>query len=251
MAPTGSAAYAVTDGTIVAVAGANENGWNTLGGYAVMLKAAYSVGPVKQGDLFYYAHLNHESALEIGTRVSVGQTVGYVGDTGQGPEITRGLFPPHLHLGWYGASSAVTSDAMNPYPLLEWIKGNGGAITGGSDARYCEVPRVGGPVPSTGESRWPAPYSPGVKPDLATGVKGLAPGPVPAGPERQIGQAGGEAPAQQGEATPNQSPPGVPAETAPKTDPQSAGPSSSAPKTPPRAGVPPDSSVPGDEPPGS
>ena len=90
-----------------------------------------------------------------------------------------------------------------------------------------------------------------MKPDLATGVKGLVPGPVPAGPERQIGQAGGEAPAQQGEATPNQSPPGVPAETAPKTDPQSAGPSSSAPKTPPRAGVPPDSSVPGDEPPGS
>jgi murein DD-endopeptidase MepM/ murein hydrolase activator NlpD len=196
MAPTGTAAYAVTDGTIVAVAGANENGWNTLGGYAVMLKAAYSVGPVKQGDLFFYAHLNRESALEIGTRVSVGQTVGYVGDTGQGPEVTRGLFPPHLHLGWYGTGSAVTSGAMNPYPLLEWIKANGGAITGGSGARYCEAPRTGGPVPSAGESRWPAPDSPGVSPDLATGVNQPASGPAIAGPERQVGLPAGAAPAQ-------------------------------------------------------
>jgi murein DD-endopeptidase MepM/ murein hydrolase activator NlpD len=75
MAPTGTAEYAVTDGTIVYVAGADENGWNSLGGYAVMLKAAYSVGPIKQGDLFYYAHLNRESALEIGTKVQVGQTL--------------------------------------------------------------------------------------------------------------------------------------------------------------------------------
>jgi murein DD-endopeptidase MepM/ murein hydrolase activator NlpD len=256
MAPTGTAAYAVTDGTIVAVAGANENGWNSLGGYAVMLKAAYSVGPIKQGDLFYYAHLNHESALEIGTRVSVGQTVGYVGDTGQGPEVTRGLFPPHLHLGWYGASSAVTSGAMNPYPLLEWIKANGGAITGGSDARYCEAPRVGGPVPSTGESRWPAPESPGVTPDLATGANGPAPGPATAGPGREVGQTGGPAPAQQREPAPNQSSPDTPGGAAPETAPQSARPStaqppsSRAPDPQAQSDEPPaGSGAPGDEPP--
>jgi murein DD-endopeptidase MepM/ murein hydrolase activator NlpD len=248
MAPTGTAAYAVTDGTIVAVAGANENGWNSLGGYAVMLKAAYSVGPVKQGDLFYYAHLNHESALEIGTRVSVGQTVGYVGDTGQGPEVTRGLFPPHLHLGWYGASSAVTSGAMNPYPLLEWIKANGGVITGGSDARYCEAPRTGGPVPSAGESRWPAPDSPGVSPDLVTGMHQPAPGSATAGPGREIGHTGEAAPAKQREPVPDQSPPDAPDGTAPKTDPQATGPSSSNSPTPPRAEPPPDSSSSGDEP---
>jgi murein DD-endopeptidase MepM/ murein hydrolase activator NlpD len=114
MAPTGTAEYAVTDGTIVSVAAANENGWNTLGGYAVMLKAAYSVGPVKQGDLFYYAHLNRESALEIGTKVRVGQTVGYVGDTGQGPEVTRGLFPPHLHFGWYDATGEDPPPPLAP-----------------------------------------------------------------------------------------------------------------------------------------
>jgi murein DD-endopeptidase MepM/ murein hydrolase activator NlpD len=256
MAPTGTAAYAVTDGTIVAVAGANENGWNSLGGYTVMLEAAYSVGPVKQGDLFYYAHLNHESALEIGTRVSVGQTVGYVGDTGQGPEVTRSLFPPHLHLGWYGASSAVTSGAMNPYPLLEWIKANGGVITGGSDARYCEDSRTGGPVPSADESRWPAPDSPGVSPDLATGVNQPAPGPAIADAGREIGYPGGAAPEPQRDPAPDQRPPDVPGEAAPQTAPQAARPSAAQPPSsetpdPPaqQDEPPPVSRVTGDEPP--
>jgi murein DD-endopeptidase MepM/ murein hydrolase activator NlpD len=216
MAPTGTAEYAVTDGTIVPVTGANENGWNSLGGYAVMLKAAYSVGPIKQGDLFYYAHLNHESALEIGTKVQVGQTVGYVGDTGQGPEVTRGLFPPHLHFGWYdatGARSTTTSGAMNPYPLLEWLKANGGAITGGSDARYCEALRTGGPVPSTGESRWLTPASPGVSPDLYIGSNG--PGPVAQNPERQLDHASETAPAQQGGPAPNAAPRDAPERVSP------------------------------------
>jgi murein DD-endopeptidase MepM/ murein hydrolase activator NlpD len=206
MAPIGTAEYAMTDGTIVPVAGANENGWNSLGGYAVMLKAAKSVGPIKQGDLFYYAHLNHESALEIGTRVQVGQTVGYVGDTGQGPEVTRGLFPPHLHFGWYDATGArsTTSGVMNPYPLLEWLRTNGGAITGGSDARYCETLRTGGPVPSTGESRWATIQSPGVSPDLDTGSNG----PILAveNPERQLDHASETAPAQQSKPAPKAAP---------------------------------------------
>jgi collagen type III alpha len=219
LAPTGTAEYAVTDVTIVSVAGANENGWNSLGGYAVMLKAAYSVGPVKQGDLFYYAHLNHKSALEIGTKVQVGQTVGYVGDTGQGPEVSRGLFPPHLHFGWYdatGARSTATSGAMNPYPLLEWIGASGGAITGGSDARYCEALRTGGPIPSTGDSQWPTPNSPGASPDLYTGSN--HPSPVA---QRQIYHASGAAPAQQGEPAPKAAPRMAPERVSPKPDPQS------------------------------
>lgn len=181
MAPSGTREYAVTDGTVVPVAGATENGWNSLGGYAVMLEAADSVGPIRQGDLFYYAHLDRESALEIGTRVRAGQVVGYAGDTGQGPEVTRGLFPPHLHLGWYdatGSRSDVASGAMNPYPLLEWIKANGGAVVGGSDTRYCAAPQARAPLPSTGEGRWPAPPSPGVRPDLDTGSNDPKPSPV-------------------------------------------------------------------------
>ena len=178
MAPSGTPEYAVTDGTIVPVTGSNGNGWNTLGGYALMLKAAYSVGPVREGDLFYYAHLEKESALPLGAMVRAGQVVGYAGDTGQGPEVTRGLFPPHLHLGWYdatGARSYLPSGAMNPYPLLEWITAGGGVLGGGSKARYCEVQRSGPPIPSAGEDRWPDARDAGARPDLDTGSQRPAP----------------------------------------------------------------------------
>jgi murein DD-endopeptidase MepM/ murein hydrolase activator NlpD len=75
MSPTGTPEFAITDGSIVPVKGANENGWNILGGYTVMLEAAYNTGPIKKGDLFYYAHMNKESALPIGTKVRAGQQI--------------------------------------------------------------------------------------------------------------------------------------------------------------------------------
>lgn len=172
MSPAGTPEFAVTDGTIVEVAGANENGWNRLGGYTVMLEAAYDVGPIRSGDLFYYAHLDERSSLPIGTEVRAGQQVGVVGDTGEGPEGTRGEFPSHLHLGWYDAGEArseVESGAMDPYPLLLWLESNGGAVSGGTDASYCEAPQ--GPVPASA--------SPGERPDMDTGNEGDArPSPV-------------------------------------------------------------------------
>jgi murein DD-endopeptidase MepM/ murein hydrolase activator NlpD len=186
MVPAGTPEYAVTDGTIVAVSGANENGWNTLGGYTVMIEADRTVGPIKAGDLFYYAHLQAPSELRIGTDVQAGQLVGRAGDTGQGPEVTEGLFPAHLHLGWYdgsGGRSEVDSGAMNPYPLLEWLKGNGGSVSGGSDTRYCEAPQTGGPQPSGGGGEWPAPSNPGQRPDLDTGSDHARPSPAAGRPD--------------------------------------------------------------------
>jgi peptidoglycan LD-endopeptidase LytH len=213
MAPAGTPEYAVTDGTIVPVIGSNGNGWNTLGGYALMLRAAYSVGPVREGDLFYYAHLEKESALPLGAAVRAGQVVGYAGDTGQGPEVTRGLFPPHLHLGWYdatGARSYLPSGAMNPYPLLEWITAGGGVLGGGSSARYCEVPRSGPPIPSTGEDRWPAARDAGARPDLDAGLERPAPSTVArkaAGvPEHRPAHANKDAPAKPQDRTPGKHP---------------------------------------------
>ncbi len=174
MSPAGTPEFALTDGTLVAVAGSNENGWNRLGGYTVMLEAAYDVGPIKKGDLFYYAHLDRESSLPIGTQVRAGQQIGTVGDTGEGREVTRGKFPPHLHLGWYDANlseerSKAESGAMDPYPLLRWLEENGGAISGGSDAPYCQAPQSPNPAPSTGDPDRPTPSSPGERPDLDTG----------------------------------------------------------------------------------
>lgn len=146
MSPRGTPLYAITDGTVVPVSGSNSNGWNSLGGYTVMIRADHGVGPVKKGDLFYYAHMDRESDLRIGSRVEAGERVGVVGDTGYGPEGTRGKFPTHLHLGWYdttGTTSEAPSGAMNPYPLLEWLKRNGGTASGGwgsreATERYCD-----------------------------------------------------------------------------------------------------------------
>lgn len=55
MTPSGVPEYAITDGTVVPVAGSDADGWNTSGGHAVMVRADYSTGPVEAGDLFYYA----------------------------------------------------------------------------------------------------------------------------------------------------------------------------------------------------
>ncbi|MDQ4106152.1 MAG: M23 family metallopeptidase [Actinomycetota bacterium] len=111
MTPSGVPEYAITDGTVVPVSGSNEKGWNNLGGYAVMIRADHDIGPVKEGDLFYYADMNGRSPLPIGSKVQAGQVVGYSEDTGQGPEGTRGLFPPHLHLGWYDGSGGRSEKA--------------------------------------------------------------------------------------------------------------------------------------------
>ncbi len=173
MSPTGTPEVAITDGTIVPVKGANENGWNRLGGYTVMLEAAYDAGPIEVGDLFYYAHMEEESGLKVGTKVRAGQQIGVVGDTGEGREATRGKFPPHLHFGWYEAGSAssrtnLESGAMNPYPLLLWLEEYGGSITGGMDVSYCEA-----------SPEEPAPNSSGTTPDLDTGDRNDArPSPI-------------------------------------------------------------------------
>ena len=175
MSPAGTPEFAITDGDLVPVRRSNENGWNRLGGYRVMLQAAYDAGPIKKGDLFYYAHMDQKSALPIGTKGRAGQQIGVVGDIGEGREGARGKVPPHLHLGWYDASASgstgsrtdLQSGAMNPYPLLLWLEQNGGAVSGGTDASYCEAPQE------------PVPDSPSTSPDLDTGYENDArPSPI-------------------------------------------------------------------------
>ncbi|TCJ20777.1 M23 family metallopeptidase [Rubrobacter taiwanensis] len=129
-APEGTPIYAITGGTVTG------SGWNTLGGYTVMVRAAYGIGPVERGDLLYYAHLREPSPLEPGDEVVAGQKIGEAGRTAGEEEGTVAGFPPHLHLGWYegfslfGESRAqAESGAMNPYPLLRWIESGGGRVT--------------------------------------------------------------------------------------------------------------------------
>jgi hypothetical protein len=97
--------------------------------------------------------MDEESALPVGTKVQAGQQIGVVGDTGEGREVTRGRFPPHLHLGWYDAGGSegrtnLESGAMNPYPLLLWLEAHRGSVSGGTDASYCEAPQEPVPEPT-------------------------------------------------------------------------------------------------------
>lgn len=76
-------------------------GPNELGGRTVTI-----LGP--GGQRYYYAHLERYPKLSRGDWVKQGDTVGYVGDSGN----AKGT-PPHLHYGIYTAQGAV-----NPYKLL-------------------------------------------------------------------------------------------------------------------------------------
>ncbi len=134
-APEGAPIYAVTGGTVTTARGSSETGWNTLGGYTVMIRAAYDAGPVERGDLLYYAHLREPSPLQPGDEVEAGDEIGEVGRTAGQEEGTVQDFPPHLHLGWYegfglpgDSRSQAQSGAINPYPLLRWVEGNGGRV---------------------------------------------------------------------------------------------------------------------------
>nr|MDP9480135.1 peptidoglycan DD-metalloendopeptidase family protein [Actinomycetota bacterium] len=163
-APDGTGIASITDGTVV------KSGWDDLGGNTVLIEAAADVGPVKAGDVMYYAHMQSASPLQPGDTVKAGDSVGQVGSTGEGPPGT--LLPDgrgqHLHLGWYdetGARAEAASGAMNPFPLLEWLVDNGGEATGGPTAPgVCPNDEGGSPSGTPG--------SPESSPDGGSGGSG-------------------------------------------------------------------------------
>ena len=102
-APTGTPLIASENGTVARI------GTGTLGGNKLWV-----VG--ESGTEYYYAHLSAFAAgLSDGMRVTAGQLVGYVGDTGN----ARGT-SPHLHFEIHPGGG----DAVNPYPVLKAAYGN-------------------------------------------------------------------------------------------------------------------------------
>lgn len=98
----------ITDGVV------SNIGWLEKGGYRIGITTS-------SGAYFYYAHLDTYADIEIGDSVKAGDLLGFMGDTGYGPEGTRGVFPVHLHLGIY-----IYQDdkeiSINPYWILRYLE---------------------------------------------------------------------------------------------------------------------------------
>ncbi len=101
MADRGTPLVAVNDGVIAKLSRAETS----LGGVYVWLRRA-------DGVQYYYAHMDAiAEGLEVGTRISVGQVVGTVGNTGDARSA-----PPHLHFEIRNAWTPI-----NPYPHLQAV----------------------------------------------------------------------------------------------------------------------------------
>lgn len=77
-------------------------GTNELGGNVINV-----LGPGRQ--VHYYAHLDSYGVFKPGDVVLPGDTLGYVGNTGNARDT-----PPHLHYGIYDSERG----AVNPWPIL-------------------------------------------------------------------------------------------------------------------------------------
>lgn len=107
MADRGTPLVAVDDGVISKMT-RTESG---LGGIYIWLKRA-------DGVQYYYAHMNAiAEGLEVGSRISVGQVVGSVGNTG---DARSG--PPHLHFEIRNEWTPI-----NPYTHLQAVDPTAGA----------------------------------------------------------------------------------------------------------------------------
>ncbi len=109
-AAKGTPVVAVLDGTITGLS------TTTIGGNNIHLTDA-------RGDYFYYAHLvRFATGLEQGDHVIAGQTIGYVGNTGDAATT-----PPHLHFEIHPDGGL----AVDPTPYLDAWRSAGHTVTTG------------------------------------------------------------------------------------------------------------------------
>ncbi len=85
VADEGVPLVSMTSGTIT------KFGWNEHGGWRIGITT-------KEGAYFYYAHMSkYADGLYEGRHIEAGELIGYIGDSGYGPEGTTGMFIVHLH----------------------------------------------------------------------------------------------------------------------------------------------------------
>jgi murein DD-endopeptidase MepM/ murein hydrolase activator NlpD len=106
-APRGTPVVAVEDGTVARLF------WSRYGGNTI-----YQFDPT-QRYAYYYAHLDrYADGLRQGQSVQRGQTIGYVGSTGNADPST-----PHLHFAIFVLTPEKQwwkGTAIDPYPILRW-----------------------------------------------------------------------------------------------------------------------------------
>ncbi len=100
----------ITDGVI------SNLGWLDKGGYRIGITTG-------DGTYYYYAHLDSYANIKEGSPVKAGELLGYMGDSGYGPEGTTGQFDVHLHLGIYFYQDGEEI-SVNPYHLLKFLENN-------------------------------------------------------------------------------------------------------------------------------
>lgn len=135
-APAGQPVYSMVDGEVVKPADTNENYYSQEGGYSVLVEATEDSGPVQEGDLIYYAHMQGPPSFSEGDQVEAGQEIGKVGSSGGGPEGTTDQREAGLHIGWYdgsGERADSPTHSINPYHLLSDIAESGGEISDSED----------------------------------------------------------------------------------------------------------------------
>ncbi len=100
----------ITDGVV------EQIGWLPLGGYRIGIRSP-------KGGYFYYAHLDsYGREFETGDKIQAGQVLGFMGNSGYGPEGTRGQFSTHLHLGIYIQTEEHPELSVDPYWILRFLE---------------------------------------------------------------------------------------------------------------------------------
>ncbi len=100
----------MTDGVVEKI------GWLELGGYRIGIRSP-------NGGYFYYAHLyDYAREFQEGDEIKAGELLGFMGDSGYGPEGTTGKFAVHLHVGIYVDDETGRELSFNPYYVLKWLE---------------------------------------------------------------------------------------------------------------------------------
>lgn len=91
-----------------------SKGWLEKGGWRIGISAP-------SGGYYYYAHLDSYAQLEEGDTVRAGEVIGFMGNSGYGPEGTTGVFATHLHVGIYIYPEGEEI-SVNPYWVLRVLE---------------------------------------------------------------------------------------------------------------------------------